>query len=92
MQELLSRTDDPETPLCSQEFYELSLFDEANKLGTRYCVRQAHAEWSDIDRQIMFDGEEVDYFWILAEAKQRYAERKLSLATKGFIHSDMDLR
>jgi hypothetical protein len=39
----------------------------------------------------MFDGEEVDYFWILAEAKQRYAERKLSLATKGFIHSDMDL-
>jgi hypothetical protein len=38
----------------------------------------------------MFDGEEVDYFWILAEAKQRYIERKLALAEQGFIYSDTD--
>ncbi len=39
----------------------------------------------------MFEGEEVDYFWILAEAKQRYDERRLALAEEGFINSDMDL-
>lgn len=90
MQEVLSRTVDPKATLSGQEFYELSLLDEANDLGTRYCVRQAHAEWSEIDGQIMWDQEEVDYFWILSEAKRRYAERRLGLAEKGFIYSDME--
>jgi len=91
MQEVLSKTVDPEAPLRGQEFYELSLLDEANDLGTRYCVRQAHAEWSEIDGQVMWDEEEHDYFWILDEAKRRYAERRLALAEKGFIYSDMDM-
>jgi hypothetical protein len=91
MQEVLSKTDDPKIPLREQEFFELRLLDEANELGTRYCVRQAHAQWSDIDRQIMWDQEETDHFWILAEAKQRYTERRRNLAEKGFIYSDMDL-
>jgi hypothetical protein len=39
----------------------------------------------------MWDQEETDHFWILAEAKRRYAERKLALAEKGFIYSDLDL-
>lgn len=91
MQEVLSKTDDPEAPLRGQEFYELSLLDEANDLGTRYCVRQAHAEWSDIDGQAMWDQEEVDHFWILDEAKKRYEERRLTLAERGFIYSDMDM-
>jgi hypothetical protein len=34
---------------------------------------------------------EVDYFWILDEAKRRYAERRLTLAERGFIYSDMDM-
>jgi hypothetical protein len=88
MQEVLSKTDDPKAPLLGREFYELSLLDEANELGTRYCVRQAHAEWSEIDGRIMWDQEEVEHFWILAEAEQRYAERRLALAEKGFIYSD----
>lgn len=91
MQELLSKADDSTIPLPKQEFFELSLFDTANELGTRYCVRQAHAEWSEIDGQIMWDQEELDYFWILNEAKQRYAERRVALTQKGFIYSDMDL-
>jgi hypothetical protein len=91
MQELLSKTDDPKIPFREQEFFELSLLDEANELGTRYCVRQAHAEWSEIDGQIMWDQEEVDHFWILAEAKQRYAERRLALTQRGFIYTNMDL-
>jgi hypothetical protein len=90
MQEVLSKTIDTKAPLSGQEFYELSLLDEANDLGTRYCVRQAHAEWSEIDGQVMWDQEEVDYFWILNEAKRRYTERRLGLIEKGFIYSDME--
>jgi hypothetical protein len=91
MQEVLSRTAEMKAPLQEQEFYELSMLEESNQLGTRYCVRQAHAEWSDIDGQIMWDQEEVEHFWILDEAKRRYAERRLVLAQGGFIYSDMDL-
>ena len=29
--------------------FELSLLDEANQLGIRHCVRQAHTKWSEID-------------------------------------------
>jgi len=91
MQEVLTNTTYPEAPLQGQEFYELSLLDEANDLGTRYRVRQAHAEWSEIDEQVIWNNEEVEYFWILNEAKQQYAVRKQALAQKGFIYSDMDL-
>jgi len=91
MQEVLSKTADSEAPLQGQDFFELSLLDTVNELGTRYCVRQAHAEWSEIDGQIMWDQEELEYFWILNEAKRGYAERRLALAQKGFIYSDMDL-
>jgi hypothetical protein len=45
MQEILSRTDDPEAPLQGQEFYELRLFEEPNQLGTRHCVLQIHAQY-----------------------------------------------
>jgi len=91
MQEVLSKTIDPKTPLSEQEYYELSLLDDANDLGTRYRVREWHAKWSDVDGQIMWDQEEVEYFWILGQAKQRYAERRTTLAEKGFIHSDKGL-
>ena len=73
-----------------QEFYELSLLDVANDLGTRYSVRQWHAEWSEIDGQIMWDQEEIEHFWILSEAERRYVERRLALSERGFIYSDMD--
>lgn len=91
MQEVLSKTDDPNAPLQGQEFYELRLFEEPNQLGNRHCVRQTHAMWSDLSRDVLWEGEEVDYFWILDEAKKRYAERRLALAEKGFIYSDMDM-
>jgi hypothetical protein len=90
MQEILSKTADPNVPLREQEFFELSLLDEPNQLGTRYAVRQCHAEWSEVDNQIMWDGEEIDHFWILAEAKRRYSERRLALNERGFVYSDLD--
>jgi hypothetical protein len=90
MEEILSKTTDPKASLKEQECYELSLLDEANDLGTRHVVKQWHGAWSEIDGQVMWDGEEVEYFWILSEAKARYEERKLALAEKGFIHLDID--
>jgi hypothetical protein len=91
MQEILSNTVDPEIPLRELEFFELSLLDTTNELRTRYSVRQFHAQWSDVDGQVMWDQEEADHFWILAEAKSRYAERRLALAERGFVYSDMDI-
>jgi hypothetical protein len=91
MEEVLSKTCNQSLPQREQEFYALSLLEEANPLGTRFCVRQTHAQWSDIDRQIMFDQEETEYLWILSEAKRRYAERRLALGQRGFIYSDMDM-
>ncbi len=90
MEEILSKTIDPKTPLEEMECYDLSLLDEANDLGTRHRIRQMHGVWSEIDGQVMWDQEEVEYFWILAQAKERYAERRRGLAEKGFIYSDMD--
>jgi hypothetical protein len=90
MEEVLSKSIDPKTPSEQMEFYELSLLDEANELGTRHCIRQAHVAWNEIEGDLMSDQEEVEYFWILAEAKQRYEERRRALADKGFTYSDMD--
>jgi hypothetical protein len=89
MQEVLSKTDDPKIPLREQEFFELSLLDKTNDLGWSYVVRQWHAQWSEIDQQIMWNNEQVEHFWILTEAERRYAERRRALAEKGFIYSDM---
>jgi hypothetical protein len=90
MQEILSKTIDPDAPLLGQEFYQLRLFEEINPLGTRHCVLQIHAVWKDAIRGALWESEELDYFWILDEAKKRYAERRLILKEKGFIYSDMD--
>ena len=90
MQELLSKTADSKSPLRDQEFFELSLLDAPTQRGILYSVKQAHAQWSDIDAQVMWDQEEVEHFLILSEAKQRYEVRRRALAEKGFIYSDMD--
>jgi hypothetical protein len=90
MEELLSKTIDPKTPQNELEHYQVSLLDEANDLGTRHVVKQWHGAWSEVDRQIMWDGGEVEYFWIPAQAKQRHEERRRALAEEGFIYLDMD--
>jgi hypothetical protein len=90
LREVLSRTIDPDAPLLGQEFYYLRLFEEDNPLGPRHCVLQVHAVCNDVSRGPLWESEEVEYFWILAEAKKRYVERKLALNGMGFIYSDMD--
>lgn len=90
IQEVLSKTVDPKAPLQSQEFYELRLFEIPMQPGTRFCFGQTHAQWSDMDRQVMFEGEDLDCFWTADEAMKRYTERRLALGEMGFIYSDMD--
>lgn len=89
MQEVLSRTIDPDAPLLGQEFYYLRLLEEDNPLGTRHVVLQIHAVCNDAVRGPLWESEEVEHFRIVDEAKKRYAERKLALVEKGFIYSDM---
>lgn len=60
MQELLSKTVDSDTPAEETEFYELTLIDTPHQLGTQFSVRQAHAQWSVIDRDIMWDDEKEE--------------------------------
>ena len=91
LEEVLSKTIDPKTPLEELEYYQLSLLEEANDLGTRRVVKQWHGAWSEIDRQVMSDPQEAEYFWILVQTKERYEERRNALAEKGFIYSTAEL-
>ena len=102
MREVFSKTTDANVPLQQQEFFELRLDD----LGTpfrpqfidsmgavarhRFLVVEAHAAWSEIDRNIMWDGFEHDECSTLEEAQQRYEERRGAIVGMGFIYSDMD--
>jgi hypothetical protein len=91
MQELLSKADDPKISLSEQEFYELRLDDSADIWRPHFIVKQAHARWTEVDRQIMWDELESDRLPTLEEAKERYEARRLALFQRGFIYSDMDL-
>ena len=90
MQEVLSRTADGRTPPQGREFYELSLLNTRNHKGGPYSVRQTHAQWSEIDRQIMWDEVEIDHFGHPEEARKRYTERRSALTKMGFVCSEGD--
>ena len=99
----LTKTDAPNVPLQEQEHYELRLDDLGfpfrpqlvNSLGIvaqhRFAVREARAAWSEIDRQIMWEGYEREEFSTLEKAQEHYELRRTALKLKGFIYSDMEL-
>ena len=91
MQEILSKTYDAKAPLRDQEFYELFLYDSNASGMPVFYVREAHAAWSEVDEQIMWDKEQVRVFVTHQEAKDQYAARRLALAQEGFIYSDMEM-
>ena len=100
MQEVLSKTTDPNVPLQEQECFELRLDDlgtpfrpqSIDSMGAvachRFLVREAHAAWSEIDRNIMWDGFEHDQCSTLEKAQRRYATRRASIVEKGFTYSN----
>ena len=90
MQEILSKTNVPKSPLRDQEFYELRLYDSESGGEPVYCVRQARARWNDEAREVVWDDEQVEAFATHQEAKERYEARRLVVVDKGFIYSDMD--
>jgi hypothetical protein len=102
MQEVLFKTADANVPVQEQELYELRLDDLGfpfrpqfiDILGTvarhRFLVFQAHAAWSDIDREIVWDGYEGDECSSLEDAKRCYELRRAALGLKGFVYSDME--
>ena len=91
MQEVLSKTIDPKAPLKGQEFYELRIDDSDDVWRPGFVVVQAHAQWSEIDQQIMWDDPESERCFTYAHAEERYETRRRALAEKGSIYSDMDL-
>jgi hypothetical protein len=91
MQEVFSISGDSKAPLRDREFYELRLYDSDSAGQPVCCVRQARARWDEASLGMAWDDVHVEAFATLDEAKMRYAERRLALAQKGFIDSDMDL-
>jgi len=91
MQEVLSKTDDSKIPLRDQEFYELLLYDSDFSGTPVFCVREAHAAWSEVDGQIMWDKKQVRAFATCQGAEEHYAARRRALAQEGFIYSDMEM-
>ena len=90
MREVLSNAEDGKTPLREREFYELQLCDSDDSSQPDFIVKQAHAQWSEIDGQIMWDELESEKFPTREEAKKRYKARRTALAEKGFVYSEMD--
>ena len=90
MQEVLSKTVDPKAPLEDQEFYELRIDDSDDVWRPGFVVIQTHAQWSEIDLQVMWDEPETERCFTYEHAKKQYETRRLALTEMGFIYSDMD--
>jgi hypothetical protein len=88
MQELLWNSDDPKVPLGKLEFYQLRLDDLKE---STYRVVQLYGAWHDLTGRIVWDQVGTDSFETLHQARERYAERRLTLVERGFLYSDLDL-
>jgi hypothetical protein len=97
MQEVLSRTKDCEDLSPESEFYELRLDDLELRSGESdyaakpaFCVKEVRARWDQVSEAIVWDTPDLWVFETIQEAKVCYQERRLGLAQRGFIYSDMD--
>jgi len=86
MQEVISRTLDPNAPVEEQDAYELCLSES----DSQFVVSLTYIAWSEIDRQMMCEGYEPQYFDTLEQARMRYEACRRTIAERGFIYSDMD--
>ena len=90
-QEVLSKPGADKAPLAEQEFYELCIEESDDVFRPGFVVKKTHAEWSEIDGQVMWEGSESERWQTLKKAKERCEEWRKALAAKGFSQSDMDL-
>ena len=89
-QEVLSKPCAEAPLLAEQEFFELCVEESDDIWRPGYIVKQTHAQWSEIDRQVMWEEPEWERWPTLTKAKERCEEWRQNLAARGFTQSDMD--
>ena len=82
LQEVLSKPDAEILPLAEQEFYELSIEESDDVFRPGYVVKKTHAQWSEIDGQVMWEDPEWERWPTLKKAKERCEEWRKALAAK----------
>src|ERR1035438_3534335 len=55
MQEVLSKPSAESAPLTEQEFFELCIEESDDIWRPGFILRQTRAQWSEIDRQVMWE-------------------------------------
>lgn len=90
MQEILSNAVDPNAPVAGQEFYELRIEDSDEVRSPGFVVSQAHAQWSEIARRIIWDDAETEQCVTYEIARARYEARRRALVEKGFVYLNVD--
>jgi hypothetical protein len=91
LQEVLSKPGCENLPLAKQEFYELCIEESDDIWRPGFILNQTQARWSEIDRQVIWEGPEWERWPMLKKAEERCEEWRKALAAKGFSQSDMDL-
>lgn len=71
-------------PFSEQEFYELRIDDSIDPDRPGFVVMQSRAQWSEIDRQMMWDEIEEEHWITYQAAQNRYERRRQALAARGF--------
>jgi hypothetical protein len=89
-QEVLAKPCTDNAPLAEQEFFELCIEESDDVFKPGFVVKQTHAEWSQIDGQIMWEEPVWERWPTLKKAKEVCVEWRKVLAEKGFTLSDMD--
>jgi hypothetical protein len=90
LQKVLSKAGSETLPLAEQEFYELCIEESNDVFRPGFIEKQTRAQWSEIDRQVMWEGPEWEPWPTLNKAQEKCEERRKALAAKGFTQSDLD--
>ena len=89
-QEVLFKPGYEELPRSEWAFYELCFEKSDDIRRPGFILKQTHAQWIEIDRQVMWEEPEWERWPTLKKAKERCEEWRKALAAKGFVHSDME--
>jgi hypothetical protein len=90
LQEVLSKPHAETLPLAEQEFYELCIEESNDVWRPGLIVKQTHAQWSEIDRQFIYEDPQWERWLTLQKAEEQCEEWRKALASKGFTQSDLD--
>ncbi|HKF46451.1 MAG TPA: hypothetical protein VKB38_03780 [Terracidiphilus sp.] len=91
MQEILARPGSQSAPVHEQEFFELCIEESDDVFRPGFLVKQTHAEWSEIDGQVMFEEPKWERWPTLKKAEALYEAWRKALVDLGFSQSDMDV-